>query len=237
MISIPDDLLEQFERGNVLLFVGEQIAPDAEGSTLADRLTAQLSAQCGVAESRLSFPEAAQVYEDTHGRQALVQFIRDQVQVVGDTAQRSHRLIADLSNCDVLVTTGIDRRLEMAFGEAGRPLNVIIGNADVAFEDEHKARLYKLRGSIERVESLVLTESDHETFFEDQAGISVVLQGYLARKTILFVGCDLADPCFQQLYRKVTAPLDNYARRAYAFGPAPSSKVCRWGKRQGIQVF
>jgi len=113
---------------------------------------------------------------------------------------------------------------------------VVIGNVDVAFEDERKARLYKLRGSVERAESLVLTEEDYETFFEDQASISVVLQGYLARKTILFVGYDLADPHFKRLYRKVTAPLDGYARRAYAFGETPSPRVCRWCRRHGIEV-
>jgi hypothetical protein len=64
----------------------------------------------------------------------------------------------------------------------------------------------------------------------------VVLQGYLARKTILFVGYDLADPHFKRLYRKVTAPFDHYARRAYAFGEAPAPQVCRWCQRHGIDL-
>jgi len=64
----------------------------------------------------------------------------------------------------------------------------------------------------------------------------VVLRAYLARKTILFVGYDLADPHFKRLYRKVTAPLDDYARRAYAFGEAPPTRVCRWYERHGIEV-
>jgi len=236
-MPIPEELLEQFERGNVLLFIGERIVRDAEEQAVVDHLTAQLAARCDVAdESSLSFPEVAQVYEDEKKRQALVQFLRDRLEELGDAPQRAHRLIAGLSDCDVLATTCFHRRLERAFEQAGRPLDVVIGNVDVAFEDERKARLYKLRGSVERAESLVLTEEDYETFFEDQASISVVLQGYLARKTILFVGYDLADPHFKRLYRKVTAPLDGYARRAYAFGEAPSPRVCRWCRRHGIEV-
>lgn len=237
MIPIPEELLEQFARGNVLLFIGERITRDAAGHAVIDRLTAQLTTRSNVADAgELSFAGAAQAYEDDKGRQALVQFILDQLGELGEEPQQAHRLIARLTDCSLLATTCLDRRLERAFEEMKRPLGVIVGNVDVAFEDERKAQLYKLRGSLERVESLVLTEDDYETFFEDQSSISVVLQGYLARKTILFVGYDLADPHFKRLYRKVTAPLDDYARRAYAFGETPPPRVCRWCERRGIEV-
>ncbi|UCC62160.1 MAG: SUMF1/EgtB/PvdO family nonheme iron enzyme, partial [Anaerolineae bacterium] len=62
-------------------------------------------------------------------------------------------------------------------------------------------------------------------------------QGYLARKTILFIGYDLADPHFKRLYRKVTTSLDKFAKRAYAFGETPPPKVCRWCERHGIEVI
>lgn len=235
MIPIPEELLEQVERGNVLLFVGERIVRDAQGQVVLDQLTAELLARCGI-DGAYTFPEAAQAYEDSKGRQALVQFLRDQLEALGDAPQKSHRLIAALTDCQVLATTCLDRRLERAFAEADRPLDLIIGNLDVAFEEERKAQLYKLRGSLERPTSLVLTEDDYEVFFEDRSSISIVLQGYLARKTILFVGYDLSDTHFKRLYRKVTAPLDDYARRAYAFGEIPPPKVCRWCRRHGIEV-
>jgi hypothetical protein len=171
------------------------------------------------------------------GRQTLVQFLRDQLGDQGDEPQRAHRLIAGLTDSDVLVTTSVDRRLEQAFADAERPLDVIVGDVDVAFEDKRKAQLYKLRGTAERPESLVLTEDDYETFFEDQASLSLVLQGYLARKTILFVGYDLVDPHFKRLYRKVTVPLDQYARRAYVFGETPPRKVRSWCERHSIEVL
>jgi len=234
---IPEELLEQFERGNVLLFIGERTARDAEGLTFPDHLTLKLAARCEIDNPEdYTFPEAAQAYEDEMGRHALIQLVRDELEALGDEPQEVQRLIAGLTECTVLVTTGLDRRLERAFEEKGRPVDVIIRNEDVAFEDERKTKLYKLRGSIEQVESLDLTEDDQETFFQDQASISVVLQGYLVRKTIVFVGYDLADPHFKRLYHKVTDPLDAFARRAYAFGEAPSLKVSRWCKRHGIQV-
>jgi hypothetical protein len=237
MIDIPPELIDQIERGNVLLFIGERIVRDPTGQVAFDQLTAQLAARCGLADAEeITFPEAAQAYEDEKGRHALVQFVRDYLDALGDDPQPVQGLICELTDCNIIVTTCLDRRLEQAFEKKGRPLDVIVGNLDVAFEDGHKAQLYKLRGSVEQVESLVLTEDDYETFFENQSSISIVLQGYLARKTILFIGYDLGDPHFKRLYRKVSGPLDDYARRAYAFGDAPAYNISRWCKRHGIDL-
>ena len=60
-IPIPEELLEQFERGNALLFIGERIVRDADGQALVDRLSAQLAARSGSAgEGELSFVQASQ---------------------------------------------------------------------------------------------------------------------------------------------------------------------------------
>lgn len=238
MISIPEDLLMQFERGNVLLFIGDRLLSDPQGRAVLDELTSELVARTKAEDSDyLSFPAAAQIYEDERGRNSLVQLIRDRLEELGHKPQPVHRMIAALTDCRVLVTTGIDQRLELAFEEAGRPLDVFIDTADVAFDDARYTDLFKLRGSMERPESLILTEDDYEIFFESQENMSVILQGYLARMTLLFVGYDLADPYFRRLYRKVTSSLDNLARRAYAFGVVLSRRVSRWCERHGIEVI
>ena len=209
MIAVPEELVEQFERGNVLLFIGERILHDTEGQVVRDQLAFELTTRAGLEHPEdHTFFDAAQLYEDKMGRQALVQYVRERLEALGDEPQPVHRLIAGLTECKVMVITSLNRLLERAFEDAGRPLDVVIGNTDLAFEDDRKTQLYKLRGSIERPESLVLTEDDYEAFLDDRASISVVLQGYLARKTILFVGYDLTDPYFRRLHHKVTAALD-----------------------------
>ena len=207
----PPSCSRQVERGNVLLFVGERIASSG-GKFLPDLLAEELAARGGydAGEGR-SFSEIAQAYEDDHGRQALVQFVRDRLEELGDEPQPAHRLLARLAQCDVLVTTALNRRLERAFAEVGRPLQVIVSDDDIAFEDERRAQLYKLRGALDQLDTLILTKDDHLDFFDDQSSLSVVLQGYLARKTLLFIGYDLDDDSFMLLYRKVTAALDNFA--------------------------
>jgi SIR2-like domain len=237
LVNIPTELLEQVERGNVLLFIGERLSHDPAGEAVLDHLTAELAERAGLAnDSPLTFPEIAQAYEDERGRQALVDFVCRRIEELGDAPQPVHRLIAGLTQCSVLVTTTLSGRLEQAFREAGRKLQVVIRNQDIAFEDEQAAQLYKLRGSLDQRDSLILTEDDNEQFFNDQDSVSVVLQGYFARKTILFIGYNLEDDHFKRLYGKITASHDPYSRRSYAFGETPPPNVAHWCKRKGIDV-
>src|SRR2546423_49324 len=79
IIPIPEELLEQIERGNVLLFVGEHSAHDLAGQSVPNQLSKALAARLGIDDAEdLSFPQLAQAYEDEKGRHALVQLIRDQ---------------------------------------------------------------------------------------------------------------------------------------------------------------
>lgn len=238
MGTIPLELVEQVERGNALLFVGDRITCDDMGRNELDSWAAELARRCEMpgAENG-SFLAASQLYEDIRGRQALVQFVRDKVQESGDEPAEVHQLIAALAECRLIVTTCLDRRLECALAEAERTASVLVHNYDVAFVDEQKTQVYRLRGAVEQADSLVLTEDDCDQFFDDENSISVVLQGYLARNTILFLGHDLSDPNFKRLYRRVTANLDGFARRAYAFGQLPSPLVNSWCKRHGIEVI
>lgn len=63
-----------------------------------------------------------------------------------------------------------------------------------------------------------------------------MLQGQLAQKTILFIGYDLSDPYFKQLYNEAIAPLDVYARPSYAFAETPRT-VRSWCSGYHIEIL
>jgi hypothetical protein len=115
-VAIPTDLLEQVERGNVLLFIGEGLAREQAGEPPLEGLAAELAARAEIADAeRLSFAELAQAYEDERGRQSLVDLVLRRFQAVGDAPLPAHRLIAGLAQCGVLATTDLSGRLERAF--------------------------------------------------------------------------------------------------------------------------
>ena len=123
--------------------------------------------------------------------------------------------------------------------QTAAPVHPDIG-IQTAWVEVDGVQLYKLRGSVEQPESLLLTSDQYETFEQRVTTLLVllVLQGYLARKTIVFLGYDLADPHFRRLYRKTIDPLDTYARQSYAlFAEPPSQSVSLWCERRGIRVL
>ena len=58
MIPIPEELLEQVERGNALLFIGERIVRDAHGNIAIDWLAELRDAMGAVADVRGRGPAA-----------------------------------------------------------------------------------------------------------------------------------------------------------------------------------
>lgn len=237
MVTLPNELIEQMVRGHVVVFLGDRLLRTRTDHVLMDEWVQTLTERCEIHDSRLTFANVAQVYEHQYGRHALIQFLRDSLNEIRDEPQPVHHLLASLQSCRIFVTTGIDRCLEQAFAARQRRLDVVARPVDIAFEtDEQHATLYKLYGSIEQVESLILTCDDMLHFFDDHTSISIVLQGYLARRTILFIGYDMASTDIQRLYRKVTRSFDRYARRSYAFfTEKPSLVVSLWCKRNSVE--
>ena len=47
MIAIPEELLDQLERGNVLLFIGDRVVRDATGIALYDEIRTRIAARSG----------------------------------------------------------------------------------------------------------------------------------------------------------------------------------------------
>lgn len=238
MPRLPEELVEQILRGNVLLFIGEQLSTGNEHEPQIDDLVQEMVVRTGQNNATdYSFPEAAQAFEDKLGQHALIQYLRERYDPRTVGPLQAHRLIAQLSTCHLFVTTQFDGRLESAFHDAGRYVDVVIGSEEIPFENEGYAQLYRLRGVLDRPASLVLTEDAYETFYDEPSNVPIVLQGYLASKTILFLGYDLKDPHFRRLYRKVTRTLRGFARRSYAFGNGLPLQAASWCARRKIDVL
>ena len=234
-ISIPIELLEQFERGNVLLFVGEGINQGVLPS--AADLAQELAARCDYPpEEPLTLPRVAGYYELTRDRRGLVQFLRDRLERPGLPLQHAHELVARLRP-PVVVTTCYDRLLERALREAGVPYVPVVGNAEVAYAQKDKVLLVWLWGVLDRPGSVVVTEDDRRLFLEGRTNLSDVLRGELARRTWLFVGFDAEDAWFRGFYDSVNRRLDRQSRRAYIFGAAPGAYTRAWWQKRNAEIL
>jgi hypothetical protein len=234
-IPIPIELLEQFERGNVLLFVGEGINRGALPSSA--ELAEELAARCDYPpEEPLILPRVAGYYELTRDRHGLVQFLRDRLERPGLALPRTHKLVSQLQP-RVVVTTCYDRLLERALQDAGVPYMPVVGNAEVAYAEEEKVLLVWLWGVLDQPDSVVVTEDDRRLFLEGRANLSDVLRGELARRTWLFVGFDTEDAWFRGFYDSVNRSLDRQRRRVYIFGAGPGAYTRAWWEKRNAEIL
>jgi formylglycine-generating enzyme required for sulfatase activity len=234
-IRVPIELLEQFERGNVLLFAGEDINRGILPSSA--ELAEELAARCDYPpEDPLSLPRVAGYYELTRDRHGLVQFLRDRLERPGLVLPRAHKLVAQLRP-PVVVTACYDRLLERALREAGVPYVPVVGNAEVAYAERDKVLLVWLWGVLDQPDSIVVTEDDRRLFLQGRANLSDVLRSELARRTWLFVGFDAEDEWFRGFYDSVNRGLDRQSRRSYIFGATLSAYTRAWWEKRNAEIL
>lgn len=235
-IPIPIELLEQFERGNVLLFIGEGINRGVLPSSV--ELAKELAARCNYPpDEPLTLPRVAGYYEMTRrDRQGLIQFLRERLDQPLLKPLRSHKLVAQLRP-RVIVTTCYDRLLERALQTAGIPATSVVGNAEIAYADENKLLLVWLWGVLDQPDSIIVTEDDRRLFLEDRANLSDVLRGELARRTWLFVGFGVEDEWFRSFYDSANRNLDRQSRRSYIFGSVPGAYTRAWWETRNAEIL
>jgi len=242
------DLIAELQDGEVVLFAGAGVSLGTHGQKglpSAQELTRELalaadfcraakcwnfnsqSAQCCWDSGCVSlYTEVAENYAERLGRPALLSFLRERIDAPGVQPLRAHHAIARLP-ISVIITTNWDRLLDRALRDVGRQVTTVVDNYEVAFSGHHETLLVKMHGSIERPDSIVLTERDYQEFFERLPTLVDMLLYFFATRTFLFVGYSLSDPNFKRMYMQVTRRLKDrygrlYRRIAYADQWKPS---------------
>lgn len=92
-------------------------------------------------------------------------------------------------------TTNYDRLIERAFRSIGRPIDSISSASDLALRASPGAtRLYKMHGSIDRLDDVVISTDDYELFRAKRGPYLPLLQAHLTSMSMLFVGLSFTDP-------------------------------------------
>ena len=92
-------------------------------------------------------------------------------------------------------TTNYDRLIERSFQEIDRPIDVVSGAKDLSLKARPgAARLYKMHGSVERLDDIVISTDDYELFRTNRGAYLPLLQAHLTSMSMLFVGLSFTDP-------------------------------------------
>lgn len=116
-----------------------------------------------------------------------------------------------------LWTTNYDRLIERAFASISRPLDVVAGAADLALKARPgAARLFKMHGSVERLDDIVISTDDYELYRTKRGSFLPLLQAHLTSMSMLFVGLSLTDPNIRHVLSSIResftdAPPEHFA--------------------------
>ena len=236
---VPEELIEQLERENVVPLLGADLAQGAAGEwSLPSQsdLVRELARRSAYPDSDLRLSRVAQHFELQKERHALISFLSDQLINSRSRPQEIHRLLA-AHPWRVVVTTSLDSMFERALSEAQCSFTRIVGNTDIAYEDQDKLLLVRMYGSLEQPDSVVVTELDYLRWQDQVENVIILLKGLIASRTLLILGNDLEDEHLRNLYGWVTLPFKRNVRRSYALSLHASAHTTALWKRLGVEII
>lgn len=132
---------------------------------------------------------------------ALKIYVAEVLQAIGkkNSVPRSLRSeVEALRNAkvDAIITTNYDSFLESVFSD----YRTFVGQDELVFSDPTGiAEIYKIHGSLDAPNSLVITESDYVAFRERNAYLAAKLLTFFAEHPVIFIGYSMTDSNVQSI--------------------------------------
>lgn len=215
-------LTEEFRKQNCIVFVGNGILTNEFGNQHESEHTApyqmilkKLVENHDFISDDMSFNQALSLKSAIEGRRAMISFLMEQLDISSLSSLPIHREIAKLP-LSAIITTNWDELIEKELTRARVNFHTIIDDNDIPFLRSENVPILKLRGSLERPNSIIATTDDLIDAFHDRSLIAEMVFFLCARRTILFIGYDLDDTDFMQLYRILHRRLGKFLPLSYA---------------------
>jgi hypothetical protein len=178
----------------------------------------------------------AQFYENQLGRNALIRALREALDTTTVAPSALHQILPTLP-ISTIFTTNYDDLLERSWQATNRKLNVIVSEAELAFWREDQVQLIKLFGDLDRPQSLVITQSDFNTYLATHPRLIERLRTLLESKTVLFLGYSLQDPFFNQIWDQIGLSFGNLRRRGFALLSHADPLTVDDFQRRGVHIL
>ena len=207
MDKLPPILLEQISQKRCALFVGPDTAETAGGYwglPTSWHLAEALAARCDYRGQYRPLPQIARIYEHKRNRQDLVDYVRQQLTDPDYRPLPIHEIMARIP-FPVIVHGGWDNLLEQALAGQNTPYQVIYSIKEIPYQaTDGRLLIYKPYGSLERPNSLVITEDDQLNMSNQLSGLKTQLANLIASYSLLMVGyAPDYDSVFVRIYHEI----------------------------------
>ncbi|KDR95446.1 SIR2-like domain-containing protein [Peptoclostridium litorale DSM 5388] len=245
-MGLPEKLIYEIKRKNVILFVGAGVSNNL-GLPLFDNLIRQIGEKLGYDpdefESYGRYRELAEYYEiENNGINDLVKWMDEEWHRNSISLKDSkvHKLIFDL-DFPIIYTTNYDRWLEKTYDSYGREYRKIVKVEDLVSLGNESTQIIKFHGDFSEENSIVLTESSYFERLDFETPLDIKLRSDILGKTILFIGYSLNDVNLRYLIFKLNKLWENSKhldRRLspYIFLAKPNPVQQKIFQKRGIEV-
>lgn len=124
-------------------------------------------------------------------------------------------------------TTNYDRLIERAFAAIGRPIDAVSGSKDLSLKaTPGAARLYKMHGSVDRLDDIVISTDDYELYRSRRGAFLPLLQAHLSSMSMLFIGLSLSDPNIRHVLSLIRESFTDAPPEHFAIVRPPKRDDC-----------
>ena len=185
-----DTLVEKAKNGQLALLLGSDLTQATTG------VPANTDLAKTVSDEDTDKPTLAEVTQDLDKFRYLNRLIEEVSTTPGEIEQEKppdwYRTVVSLP-IPYLLSTAYDSRLELVFAMAERPYNLLVDDNDLDKRKFNRTHLVKLRGDVNRRNTLVISRDDYKNLLDDTFRRRLWdewIGGWLASKTALILGCD-----------------------------------------------
>src|SRR6266446_6632181 len=197
---IPNELIEQFARGNGVVFVGEDLSIGAGLPSKSDLKNSLARELIGYPQDS-TYEDIVRYHENEFGRNRLVTRLREELDTSHLEATLVHQNLMRLP-INRIFTTNYDDFLEKSARARKRKYNLVVKDVDVFFPDNDTLDIIKLYGDLTIPDSIIVSR-DYDFYFAKRTALTTLLFVTLKRSTVLFLGFSSNDINLQRLLAQV----------------------------------
>lgn len=139
-----------------------------------------------------ALPDVAELFCKIFDRNRLIDIIRS-IFEKEPLSVEYHKLITQIPQIRTIITTNYDRMFEIAYGDG---LQVVLNKEDLVHSNPDKISLLKIHGSVDKPDTILITKSDYEDFFNERKSEDLLwneVKSLCAKYAIVFIGYSLGD--------------------------------------------
>ncbi|WP_048198630.1 SIR2 family NAD-dependent protein deacylase [Methanocella arvoryzae] len=219
--SLSNNLIEKIRNREIILWVGSGLSFVA-GYPSAKRLGAIIKEHV-TPEQLKHFDDKeldgiAEEYVQIYSREKLINILSDVFQKEPNIIDY-HKMISEIPQIEVIVTTNYDKLFEMAY--ANNILKIVTDSDIAKSANDNIAHLYKIHGCIDSPDNIIITKSDYTGFFTNgQYNLLWSALKVLASKySILFIGYSFEDQNVKYVFEDVLKQLGDNHKDYFLISP------------------